>query len=66
LASHIIQLARNIVEDVSVTLSLRRYFVNVVGCSLRDTPTERELKEKLNMKKESKKKLVSKPSWLHN
>jgi len=26
-------LVRNIVEDANVTLSLKRYFVNVVGCS---------------------------------
>jgi hypothetical protein len=33
LESHIIQLAKNIAEDVSVTLSLKRYFANVVECS---------------------------------
>jgi hypothetical protein len=33
---------------------------------LRTTPTEKELKEKINRKRERKRKLVSKPSWLHN
>ena len=31
--SHITSLVRNIVEDASVTLSLKIYFVNVAGCS---------------------------------
>jgi hypothetical protein len=33
LESHIIQLAKNIVEDASVTLSPRESFANVVECS---------------------------------
>jgi hypothetical protein len=31
--NRIIQLAKNIVEDVNATLSPKRYFVNVVECS---------------------------------
>jgi hypothetical protein len=31
-AGHIIQLAGNFAEDVNSILSLKNYFVNVVGC----------------------------------
>ncbi|HEU4821998.1 MAG TPA: hypothetical protein VFS97_01095 [Nitrososphaeraceae archaeon] len=45
--SGITSLVRNIAEDASATLSLKRYFVNFSGMQLRGTPAERECKEKL-------------------
>jgi hypothetical protein len=50
LESRIIQLVRNIAEDVSATLSPQKSFVNVVECSSGLTQAEREYKEKFNRK----------------
>jgi hypothetical protein len=49
--SHIIQLVRNIVEDVSVTYFItEKIFCQCCGMQLRTTPAEREYKEKVNRK----------------
>src|SRR5918994_2548587 len=47
-------------ECYSIT---KKIFCQCCGMQLRATPIEKELKEKLNRKKERKRKLVSKPSW---
>ena len=48
----------------------KNIFCECCGMQLRATPTEKELKEKLNRKKKRKRKLelgiVSKPSWLRS
>jgi hypothetical protein len=51
----IILLARNIVQDVNVTLSSKMY-CQCCGMQLRTTPTEREYKEKVNSKKKRERK----------
>jgi hypothetical protein len=52
LASRIILLARNIVEDVSATYFITKSIsCQCCGMQLRATPTEREFKEKVRAKK---------------
>jgi hypothetical protein len=45
----------------------KNIFCQCCGMQLRSSPTEKEYKEKLNMKRKRKRKLgfVSKPPWLH-
>jgi hypothetical protein len=49
-------LAKNIVEDVNVTLSPKKIFCQCCGMQLRTTPAERECKEKVNSKKKRERK----------
>jgi predicted membrane chloride channel (bestrophin family) len=59
-------LARNIVEDASVILSLKIYFCQCCGMQLRGSPAEREYKEKLDKERKRKLRIVLRPPWLHD
>jgi hypothetical protein len=58
-------LARSIVEDVSVTLSLKRYFVNVVECSSGLLQQKENIKKKWIEKKTRGCIEVSSAVWLN-
>jgi hypothetical protein len=63
-------LVRNSVEDVNVILSPQKSFVNVADAAEDYSSRKRECKEKVNRKRERKRKLglgiILKPSRLHN
>jgi hypothetical protein len=47
--SHIIQLARDTVEDVSTILLLKKSFCQCCGMRLRPSPSDREYKERMRV-----------------